>query len=214
MTMSDAGLHERDAQQLAKEYLQEQLNSAYHPAKGFYGNGCWHFLIRYSTERNKNDANEEGRGIKNGSSPKYMGTGMRLVVDEQAGRVIPLSTEQLHDLREVPFVRLAEEHGEIARTEDGYVLRYQARLAATSYLREHFSMYYSAINGLFVPLETPVWQFPISFHMARVGRIEPLGLIDVDARTTGVISLSDSQQKQIRMRVDAIIQHSELATAA
>lgn len=186
-----------NAQQLADEYLARILDTNYRAVNGFFGNGYWYFLIRY-----QNTAHE------------LISTGAKLVIDTQTQSVIPLTGEQIQDLFEAPTVSMAQAQGTLARDEQGCVLRYQAKRIATAYLREQLSMHYSATGGMLVPLRRTVWQFSIRFHMPRIGELMPLGLIDVDTQCGEVIPLRNPQLQQLRQRVDAIIKHRELASAA
>lgn len=186
------------AQQLADQYLAETFSPDFRATHGFYGNRRWFFLIQYQRAT-------DGQPI---------GVGTKLVVDLEQGRIVPLTDEQIGEIREAPAIQAAQIQGELARGPDGYLLRYQAKLIATAYLREHLSLHYSATGGLFVPLPKALWQFAIRCHLGRSGDFAPLGLIDVDARTGAVIPLPPAHLQQIRSRVDAIVNHRTLATAA
>ncbi len=187
-----------EAQALADQYLADTLGSNFRAANGFFGNQCWYFLIHY-----QNDTDSEPIGM-----------GAKLVVDTQQCAVHPLTSEQTQDILESPHVQMAQARGEFARGSDGYLLRYQAKRNATAYLRVHLSMQFSAVGGLFVPLPQAIWQFSIRCHVAQGGELGPLGIVDVDARSGGVLPLQTSHLQQIRNWVDAIIQHRPLATAA
>lgn len=186
-----------DAQALADRYLATILDTNYRAMNGFFGNAHWYFLIRYQNAEHE-----------------LIGTGAKLVVDVERQTVIALTNEQIQDLAESPAVFTAQVQGTLARDPQGYVLRYQAKRIATAYLREHLSMHYSATGGLLMPLHPPVWQFSISFQMPRIGEVVPLGLLDVNAQTGEAIPLRNAQLQQIRRRVDALIKHRELASAA
>jgi hypothetical protein len=195
--MTAAGKMEIDAQAMANQYLATILDENYRVAHSFFANGFWYFLIRY-----QNTAREP------------ISTGAKLVVDVQNQAVIPLTAEQIQDLSESPFVFMAQAQGILARDNHGCVLRYQAKRTATAYLRENLSMHFSAIGGIRAPLHRPLWQFSIRFQMTRVGELESLGMIDVDTQTGKVIPLHNPQLQQIKQRVNAIIQHCKLASAA
>ncbi len=196
-TVMDAPRTEIDAQAIADRYLATILDTNYRAMDGFFGNGHWYFLLRYQNAEHE-----------------LIGTGAKLVVDAQHQTVIPLTDEQIQDLAESPAVLTAQAHGTLARDQHGYVLRYQAKRIAIAYLRDHLSMHYSATGGLLAPLHPPVWRFPIRFQMARIGERAPLGMISVNSQTGKVIPLRNPQLQQIRKRVDALIQHRELASAA
>ena len=94
------------------------------------------------------------------------------------------------------------------------MLQPYAKLKATEWLGENLTLHFSAADGLFVPLEHPLWQFSIRFRLPRIGEIKPLGIIDVDALTGEAMPLTRKQQQTIQERVHAIIRHHELAPAA
>lgn len=185
------------AQSIADRYLATVLGANYQACHGFYGNGYWYFLIRYQH-----------------AAQEYSGTGVKLVVDSQNHAVIPLTDEQIRDLAELPTLLSAQRYGAVARDQQGYVLRSQAKQKATTYLREHLSMHYSAINGLLMTLPQPFWQFTIRLQLARVGEIDLAETIQVDAQSGQVIPLSTPQLQQVRQRADALIHRRKLASAA
>jgi hypothetical protein len=196
-TTSPPTVSETEAQQAADAYLATALGAEYRALSGFSGQGRWYFRI--------------GWQCPNRHSPYGVG---KLAVDAHSGAVQSLTDEQLHETREWGAVQAANERGELARDAQGYVLRYQAQRQATTWLSDHLSMHFSATDGLFVPLARPLWQFAIRFRLPSVGELKPLGVIDVDALTGQVTSLSRHQQHTIQERVCEIIRHRTPAAAA
>ncbi len=188
---------EMAAQRTANGYLSDVLGNEYCALHGVYGNGCWYFLIRYQCADH-----QESYGVG------------KIAVDTSTGKVNALTDEEIQDARESSAVQIANARGEMARDAHGYLLRYQAQMNATEWLHEHLTMHFSATEGLFIPLEHPLWQFSVRFRLARVGELKPLGVIDVDAQNGQVKPFSRQQQHRIQERVREIIRHRELATAA
>ena len=89
-----------------------------------------------------------------------------------------------------------------------------ARRAASAYLGFQVGIAFSASDGIFIPLEQPIWQFAIRFRLPRLGLLGIMGTIDVDARTREVSPLSDLQIQQIQRRANVIAQHRTQAAAA
>jgi hypothetical protein len=112
-------------------------------------------------------------------------------------------------MREAGPVQAAQARRELARTEDGYVMRYQARILASVWISDRVDLKVGANGGVFLPLTPPVWRFSISFK-----HLEPLGVIDVDAQTGQVAPLTHKQLQAIRGCVRAAKQYQKLATAA
>jgi hypothetical protein len=184
------------AQDAANVYLGNVLGAGYGATNGFYGNDYWYFLIRY-------------RGV-DGECTSGVG---KIAVNAITGEITALTDEQLRDVREFSAVQAAQGRGELARDEQGYVLRYQTQMKASQWLSDNLTMHFSATDGQFESFDHPFWQFAIRFRLPRVGEIKALGLIDVDALTGKVTPLSRQQSKTIQERVRALIQHRKLASA-
>ena len=89
-----------------------------------------------------------------------------------------------------------------------------ARQAANGYLSCDVGIPFGAIEGIFVPLELPVWQFAIQFNLPRFGRLGIMGTIDVNAETGQPIPLATEVIHKIQDRADAIVQfHTQTAAA-
>lgn len=89
----------------------------------------------------------------------------------------------------------------------------QARRRANGYLTKAVSMYFGAVDPLFLPLESPVWQISIIFLRNQLGPVH-LGFLDVDAQTGQVVPLSDQQIHQLRQRAHAYVTSHSLSTTA
>lgn len=188
---------EAEAQQTANNYLAATLGEAYFVANGFYARGNWIFLIHKRTS----------------AGLSTIGLG-KITVEGATGNVVALTDTQLRQLSDLSLVMAAQERGEIARDECGYVLLPYAMLKASEWLSDNLTLHFSATDGIFVPLERPLWQFAIRFRLPRLDAVKPLGLIDVDARTGEVIPLTNQQLQTIQERVHAITRHHELASVA
>jgi hypothetical protein len=177
------------ARRSAQTYLADVLGANYDTGSSYYEKNCWVFSIRGS----------------------YVDVKQSFVVghisiDAQTGAVISLTPDDLREIRECTEWEAARLRGELARDAAGYISRHQARRLARRWLDHHLSMKYGASGGLLIPLEPPVWQFSVYFHLHDV-YLEPLAIIDVDARSGEVKPLSDEQLAIVQERVRAIIQH-------
>lgn len=197
ITTGTSGVSESEAQRTADTYLATTLGIAYFADAGFYANGRWYFLIRMQH--------------RDGEYTAGLG---KLAVDVVTGEVIALTPAQVQEVHEASIVLAAQARAEVARDERGYLLQHQAKLRATEWLAENLTLHFSATDGLFVPLEQPIWQFSIRFRLPHLGEINPLGVIDVDALTGEVTPLTPKQLQVIEERAHAIIRHRTLAAAA
>ncbi len=188
-----AGVSEAEARQTAELYLADKFSNKYRATNGFYGNGHWYFLVRVY-----NAAGELGNAVG------------KIQVDAVSGNVIALTNEQSETIQAISHLLTAETKQEIARDEQGYVLRQYAQGVATRWLSDHLTMHFSATDALFVPLDPPLWQLSIRFRLPQTGEIKPLGVLDVNALTGEVAPLSRKQIRTIQERVHAIIRHHNL----
>jgi hypothetical protein len=90
----------------------------------------------------------------------------------------------------------------------------RARRAANGYLGREVGISFGAVAGVFVPLEQPIWQFAIEFHLPRLGPLGVMGTIDVNADTGEPLPLSHLEIEKIQDRADAIIRFHTPAAAA
>jgi hypothetical protein len=196
-TTSAPALSESEAQHIANAYVAncidpslEAVSGALYQSKPL-GRLVWRFIIRSA-----------------------LGPVGIIQVDVRTGNVIPLTGDEIRVLREKAAIFVAKNHGRLPVDEHGFVLVEYARRQADSYLGMEVSLFYSATNGVYIPLERPIWQFAIQVRLPRLGVLGILGTLDVDARTGDVIPLTHKQIKKIRERADAIVQfRTQTATA-
>jgi hypothetical protein len=183
-----------DPQRAADAYLTHTLGAGYSAVSGVYEHECWSFLIRWHRATLP--------------QPCIVGR-VSVRLQEALGRVavIPLTEDQLREVRECADWERARVQGELARDASGYVSRHQARRLARRWLDRHLALKYDASGGILLPLATPIWQFSICFGLQEL-HLEPLGVIDVDAQTGEVKPLKLDQLENLRERVCAVIQHN------
>ncbi|MCI0711131.1 MAG: hypothetical protein L0154_13320 [Chloroflexi bacterium] len=177
---------ESDAQQIAAAYVLKNIAESFEVVAGAYyyskphDRKLWRFFIR----------NEHGS------------VGM-IMVDPQTAEVMPLTDDEIDIVHEKAAILNARKRGVPAFGEDGYVLCEYARRQANHYLTMNVGLQATPTDAVFVPLERPVWQFLIEVCLPRTGTIGVFGIIDVDARSGEVISLTDEQIQQIWSRGNA-----------
>lgn len=115
-----------------------------------------------------------------------------------------LTAEQLQEIWETSAWEVARQRGELARNEDGYLSRHQARRLARRWLDQHLSMKFSAAGGQWLSRNPPLWQFTIEFTLQTV-QLESLGVITVNAQTGAVTPLPVEQLHHLREHVRAIV---------
>jgi hypothetical protein len=135
-------------------------------------------------------------------------------VDAQTGAVLPLTGDEIRVVREKAAILTARQQGILPVDTQGYVLGEYARRRANGYLSMEVSLFYSATDGIFVPLARPVWQFSIEVRLPKLGALGIMGAIDVDAQSGEVIPLTHQQIKRIRERADALVEFRTQTTAA
>jgi hypothetical protein len=129
-----------------------------------------------------------------------------LYVDAETGAVLPLTADEIRVVREKAAILTARQQGILPVDTQGYVISEYARRRANGYLSMEVSLFYSAVDGIFVPLARPIWQFSIEVRLPRLGALGIMGTIDVDAQTGEVIPLTPKQIKRIRERADALVE--------
>lgn len=178
---------EVDAHRAASAYVARQVDPAFEVVDGAHyyskplGRMAWRFFVRCA----------EG--------PLYP-----IQVDSETGAVIPLTSDEIRVVREKAASLAAKKQGVLPLNEQGYVLAEYARRQADRYLGMQVSLFYSATDGVFIPLARPIWQFSIQVRLPGLGVIGSMGAIDVDAQAGEVIPLTQPQIKRIRERADAI----------
>jgi hypothetical protein len=198
VSIADApSLSESEAQRIATAYVATRIDPSFEAVSGaLYESkplerSVWRFIIRSA-----------------------LGPVGIIQVDVRTGNVIPLTENEIRVLQEKAAIFVAKNHGQLPVDEHGFVLGEYARRQADSYLGMGVSLFYSATNGVYIPLERPIWQFAIQVRLPRLGVLGILGTLDVDARTGDVIPLNYRQIKKIRERADAIVQfRTQKATA-
>jgi len=136
----------------------------------------------------------------------------RLQLETETSQVIPLSSEEIREIHECTAWYAARRRGELARDENGYILRQQGRRLASQWLDDHLSMKFYASGGLFIPIEHPLWQYNIVFKLKNL-KIEPIGLIEVNAYSGEIEPIHSEQLQNIRERTHAIIRHQKPSSA-
>jgi hypothetical protein len=196
-TVGTSTVSQSEAQRAASVYVTAHIDPAFAAVSGEQydsqrlGRAVWRFIIRCQ------------HGPLDG-----------IQVDAQTGEVIPLSDEQVRIVRERAVIAEARARGELPVDEHGYVLSEYARRKANGYLSMDISLFCSASDGVFIPLERPIWQFAIRFGMPRFGELGLLGTLDVDAQTGEPVALTNKQIRQMRARADAIVEFRTQTTAA
>jgi hypothetical protein len=190
-----------EAQLIASQYVTAAIDPSFAAVSGMLvdrpslGREVWQFVIR--CEHGPLD------GIE---------------VDAQTGEVVPLSENKIRVVREKAAIYVARKRGVLPVDAHGYIVGEYARRRADSYLSMEVSLFYSATDGVFVPLTRSrpgaVWQFLIQVRLPQLGVLGKLGILDVDARTGEVIPLTPKQIKQIRERADALVEFHTPAAAA
>ncbi len=192
----DLPITEKLMRELVAAYLKDVLGTEYYSDTGNRDDHCWRFFICYA-------------GVDSQQHP-VVG---HLTVDAALPSVHPLTDEQIREIRECAAWENARRDGELARDADGYILRHHARRLARRWISNQLTMNFGVTGGIFVPLETPIWQFAVIFDLENV-HLEPLGTIDVNALTGEVQPLNNTQIKTIEERVHAIVRYQTLATGA
>jgi hypothetical protein len=194
---TSAGIDQVDAKQAINAYLQQVLGALYRAGDGqLKANGDWRFLILFHSSELKR--------------PWATGT---VVVDGQHGAVIPLTDEQLQEVREQALVAMAESHRELPLM-DGYVPQVFARRKANEYLSHSVGFFLMPVDGILVLSTRPVWQFSIQFRLPRTGPLGILGSIDVNAQTGEVLPLTTEQIAAIQGQANALARSQTQPTAA
>jgi len=186
-------LNENDAACLAKAYAAKNIDPAFQVLNGarYYNKilGCeiWRFYMC--------------------SAHGPIGL---LQIDAHSGKVVALSAREIQTMQERSAIGAAREQKVLPKSEDGFVLSEYARRCATAYLSDTLSLFFGAIEPVFVPGNPPRWRVTIEFKMYEVGPF-PVGMIDIDAHNGDVLPLTDSQIKQIQERTSAIIGYQKSA---
>jgi hypothetical protein len=163
-------------EQAAIAYVKQTFSYPCRLGKGRrMSNGDWHFLVQYIS-----------------SDLKRPETIAKLHIDGRSHRVTPLAEEEQQKAKERILIAIAGARGELP-LQDGYVPRLFACRRAGIYLDEHVGFFFTPVDGIFIPLDRPVWQFSLQFRLPHSGNLGLLDTIDVDAQTGNVIPLPPQQ---------------------
>lgn len=127
-----------------------------------------------------------------------------IAVDAISGQIEALTDDQLRNMREAGAVQAAQERKELARDENGYVLRRHARIKASCWISDRVGLKIGAEDGQWLAQEPPVWRFSIVCYLQTI-HVGLLGSIDVDAITAQVTPLSDTQIQTIQEALSAAV---------
>lgn len=186
-------LNEDDAACLAKAYVAKNVDPAFQVVDGaryynkVFGREIWRFYVC--------------------SAHGPIGL---LQIDAYSGKVIAVSAKEIQAMQERSVIGAARKQNVLPRNEDGFVLSEYARRCATAYLSDTLSLFFGAIDPVFVPSNPPRWRVTIEFKMYEVGPFS-VGMLDIDAHDGDVLPLTDSQIKQIQERTSAFIGHQKSA---
>lgn len=190
-------IDQRLAQQLAKQQITHLLGETYTVGKGQQlPNGDWHFLVQFHSA-------ELARPL----------TCATIQINSQQGIVRPFTKAQLQEAQERVQLALQEARGE-KRAAYEPLTQVAARRAANRYLSDQVGFFFTAIDGILIPVAPPVWQFLIQFRLPQSGPIGIFGTLDVDAQSDVVIPLSHGQIVTIQGRANAIARSQTYPTAA
>lgn len=189
-------LAEEQARAKANSYLHLALDNTYVATAGQLNDGYWLFPVKWRGD----------------SALSFIMVGS-IAVEVNSHRVIKLTGDQLQDLREAGPVQIAQRRGELARSTDGYLLRYHARIKASLWISNRIDLKVGAEGGVLLPLENPIWRFSIYYRTVDYN-LTPLGILNVDAQSGQVIPLTDPQLQSIQECVRAAKRHQALAPAA
>ncbi|MBV7326649.1 hypothetical protein KFU94_00015 [Chloroflexi bacterium TSY] len=82
-----------------------------------------------------------------------------LWADPTTGQIEVLNDEQLREMREAGAVQAAQAHNELAKDENGYVLRRYARIQANVWISDRVGLKIKASGGTFVRSDPPELPF-------------------------------------------------------
>lgn len=182
---------------LAKQQIGKVLGDGYSAGKGQQlSNGDWRFLVQFHSA-------ELVR-------PLICAT---IQVDSRQQIAVPLIKRQIQEAKERTQLALREVRDEQPATDETFSLL-AAKRVANRYLSDHVGFFFTATEGIFIPVTPPVWQFLIQFRLPQSGDIGIFGTLDVDAQTGAVIPLPPTQILTIQRRANAIARSQTHQTAA
>jgi hypothetical protein len=201
ITPNPPTVSEADAQRAAGDYVAAHIDPSFAVVSGAQvkhkasGRKQWQFIIRC----------EHG--------PLYP-----IYVDAQSGMVTPLTDNEIQVVHQKAAIFVARQQGRLPVDEQGYVLAEYARRQADSYLGGEVSLFYSAIDGVFIPVIGKSldarWRFSVQVRLPKRGVLGVIGVIEVDAKTGEVIRLTSQQSDHMRENADALVEfRTQTATA-
>jgi hypothetical protein len=185
------------ALQLAKQQVGLRFGEAYTVGKGQQlPNGNWRFLIQFHSAAL--------------ARPLTCAT---IQVDSQQRLALPLTKAQVQEAQERVQLALQEAQGEPCVADETLSLL-AAQRVANRYLSDNVGFFFTATEGILIPVMPPVWQFLIQFRLPQSGNIGIFGTLDVDTQTGAVIPLPQTQILTIQRRANAIARSQTHQTAA
>lgn len=189
VSTSPPSISQVEAQRAADAYLLTQVTAAIETASPILVPGAppiWRMLVR----------------LCNREPTATVGT---IDVNAQTGAVVPLTDDQIEDMRD----RCKEHTGEAVG-----ILRPTAQVRANGYLADYVALGAKADRPVWVAGARPVWRATAFLRLRGYGRICDLGTIDVDAQTGEVVPLPKNQLQAMRKRAQDAADRTTLATAS
>lgn len=196
MVTTDRRLQLEEAQEIADAYVSDVFGPNYRTQDGKQCDEYWRFMVICHRD-------DMQRPVAIGG----------VSVHEIMGQVEALSDERIRDMREAGAVQAAQERGELARDDDGYVLRTHARIKANAWTSNHIDLKVGARGGVFLPMEPPIWRFTVH-DFAGEGERTALDVIDVDAETGQVYPFAPDKLAFLQGAVGAARKHQKLTAIA
>ncbi|MCE7984759.1 MAG: hypothetical protein DYG89_26605 [Caldilinea sp. CFX5] len=131
-----------------------------------------------------------------------------IAVSAISGQIHKLTDDQIRNMGEAGAVQAAQARKELARDDDGYVLRRHAWIKASSWLSNYVGMKIGAEYGQFIEQASPIWRFSIVCYLRNL-EAHSFGAIDVDAMTGQVTPLPDKQIQTIQEAVSAAVRYQK-----
>ncbi len=192
-----SAIDQMTALHLAKQQIGKVLGDDYAVGKGQQlPNGDWRFLIQFNSA-------ELARPLICAA----------IQVDSRQQMVVRLTKTQIQEAQERTQLALGEARDEQPGTDKTFSLL-AAKRVANRYLSDHVGFFFTATEGIFIPITPPVWQFLIQFRLPQSGDIGIFGTLDVNAQTGVVIPLPQTQILTIQRRANAIARSQTHQTAA
>ncbi|MBV7338194.1 hypothetical protein KFU94_60210 [Chloroflexi bacterium TSY] len=113
-----------------------------------------------------------------------------------SGEVVPLSDKAIWEMRASTLVFAEHRRGNNpARGEDGLILPYQAKIKANAYMGDTVAFFVRAEAGppTLIPGRPPLWRVKTVLHLRDYGTVADMGTVDVNAVSSQVIPLSESE---------------------